>query len=155
MITLDEIDLDILRELQSDGRLTNQALADRVGLSPSPCLRRVRRLEAEGAIAGYRATVDAAAVGLAITAFARLKLVRHTPEVVDGVEQALRDTPEVVEAHLLAGDDDYMAKITVGSFAEYEVLLRRAIRPIPGLGAITTTFAFGVTKSPSPLPLGR
>jgi DNA-binding Lrp family transcriptional regulator len=151
MIDLDTIDRRILLELQRDGRLTNQDLADRIGLSPSPCLRRVRNLQDSGVIAGYSAVVSQAAVGLAITAFARLTLLSHTPEVVDAVEAKLRAVPEVVEAYLLAGDDDYLAKIVVESFGAYEQLLRTQIRGIPSLASIKTTFAFAVTKPLSPL----
>ncbi|WP_418117749.1 Lrp/AsnC family transcriptional regulator [Agromyces aureus] len=154
MRSLDAIDRHILLELQQDGRLTNQELADRVGLSPSPCLRRVRALQDEGIITGYTAEIAAGAVGLAITAFVRLRLSSHATGVVDSVEARLRDIPEVVEAYLLAGDDDYLAKVAVASFSEYEELMRTQLRAIPSIAGITTTFAFGVTKPRSPLPLG-
>ncbi|AEV83999.1 AsnC family transcriptional regulator [Actinoplanes sp. SE50] len=150
---MDSIDRRILLELQKDGRLTNQELADRVGLSPSPCLRRVRQLQDSGVISGYTAVLSAEALGLTITAFARLTLLSHTSTVVDEVEARLRAIPEVVEAYLLAGDDDYMVKIVVASFAAYEDLLRRELRAIPSLGSITTSFAFAVTKPQSPLPM--
>ncbi|MEV6343590.1 Lrp/AsnC family transcriptional regulator [Actinoplanes sp. NPDC051851] len=153
MKPLDDIDRRILLELQRDGRLSNQDLADRVGLSPSPCLRRVRMLEEAGVITGYRAVVDQDAVGLAITAFARLTLESHGREIVDRVEAEIRKIPEVVEAYLLAGDQDYLLKITVASFASYEQLLRTSLRAIPSLSSIQTTFAFGVTKPISPLPI--
>jgi DNA-binding Lrp family transcriptional regulator len=153
MVTIDDIDRHILLELQQDGRLTNQELADRVGLSPSPCLRRVRHLQDSGVIAGYTAVVSQGAVGLAITAFARLTLLSHAPQVVDAVEAKLRSVPEVVEAYLLAGDDDYLVKIVVDSFATYEELLRKDLRAIPSLASIKTTFAFAVTKPLSPLPI--
>lgn len=153
MTTLDSIDRRILLELQRDGRLTNQELADRVGLSPSPCLRRVRQLQESGVIERYTAVLSPDALGLAITAFARLTLLSHTSAVVDEVESRLRAIPEVVEAYLLAGDDDYLVKIVIPSFAAYEDLLRREIRPIPALASIKTTFAFAVTKPQAPLPL--
>ena len=153
MTSFDTIDRNILRELQEDGRLTNQELADRVGLSPSPCLRRVRALEAAGVISGYRAVVAQDAVGLSITAFVRLKLASHTTEAVDAVEARLREVPEIVEAYVLAGDYDYLLRIVAESFAGYEALLRDTIRGMPGLSSIDTTFAFGVTKEPSALPV--
>lgn len=153
MKTLDDIDRRILRELQQDGRLTNQELADRVGLSPSPCLRRVRHLEKAGVIEGYRAVVAPKAVDLAITAFVRLRLASHEGATVDAVEERLRVIPQIVEAHLLAGDWDYLVRIVTPSFEEYERLLREHLRAIPSLSAIDTTFAFGVTKPVSPLPL--
>ena len=153
MMTLDAIDRRILLELQTDGRLTNQELADRVGLSPSPCLRRVRLLQEAGVIERYAAVLSQDALGLSITAFARLTLLSHSSAVVDEVEEKLRAIPEVVEAYLLAGDDDYLVKIVIRSFAAYEDLLRRELRSIPSLASIKTTFAFAVTKPQSPLPL--
>jgi DNA-binding Lrp family transcriptional regulator len=155
MLTLDSIDRRILLELQNDGRLTNQELADRVGLSPSPCLRRVRQLQEAGVIARYAAMVSQEALGLSITAFVRLALLSHTSSVVDTVEAKLRSIPEVVEAYLLAGDDDYLAKIVTTSFAAYEELMRRELRSIPSIASIKTTFAFGITKPQSPLPMPR
>lgn len=153
MNSLDSIDIHILRELQLDARITNQDLADRVGLSPSPCLRRVRRLEDEGILSGYTAILDQAKVGMAITAFVRISLQRHTDEVVTSVENQIREISEIVEAHLLAGDQDYLLKVVTASFASYEVLLRTQIRRIRSLSSVQTTFAFGVTKPQTPLPL--
>ncbi|MEU4688884.1 Lrp/AsnC family transcriptional regulator [Actinoplanes sp. NPDC023714] len=154
MRDLDDIDRRILLALQRDGRLSNQDLADRVGLSPSPCLRRVRLLEEAGVIAGYRAVIDQEAVGLPITAFVRITLQTHEHHLVEEVERRLREVPEVVEAYLLAGDQDYLLKVTVASFASYEDFVRHRLRTIPTLASIQTTFAFGVTKTVSPLPVG-
>lgn len=153
MEALDAIDRLILAELQRDGRLTNQELADRVGLSPSPCLRRVRRLEDAGVISGYRAVVSPKAVDLEITAFVRLRLASHEGATVDAVEERLRAIPSIVEAHLLAGDWDYLVRIVTPTFEAYERLLREHLRAIPSLSSIDTTFAFGVTKPLSPLPV--
>jgi Lrp/AsnC family leucine-responsive transcriptional regulator len=152
MRDLDEIDRRILLELQHDGRVSNQDLADRVGLSPSPCLRRVRLLEEAGVIAGYRAVVDQVAVGLPITAFVRITLESHGQDVVERVEEQIRQTAEIVEAYLLAGDQDYLLKVTIDSFSSYETFVRTRLRTVPGLSSIETTFAFGVTKQVSPLP---
>lgn len=153
MISLDDLDRHILLELQGNGRLTNQELADRVGLSPSPCLRRVRRLEEAGVISGYTAVLSTVVLGLPITAFVRLTLDSHAAQVVRAVEERLRSIPEVIEAHLLAGDADYQVKIVVESFPAYEDLLKRELRDIPHLSSIATTFAFAVTKPASPLPI--
>ncbi|SDO98792.1 DNA-binding transcriptional regulator, Lrp family [Microbacterium sp. ru370.1] len=153
MEALDAIDRLILTELQRNGRLTNQELADRVGLSPSPCLRRVRRLEDAGVISGYRAVVSPKAVDLEITAFVRLRLASHEGATVDAVEERLRAIPSIVEAHLLAGDWDYLVRIVTPTFEAYERLLREHLRAIPSLSSIDTTFAFGVTKPLSPLPV--
>lgn len=153
MTSLDDLDRHILLELQGNGRLTNQELADRVGLSPSPCLRRVRRLEDAGVISGYAAVLSPAVLGLPITAFVRLTLDSHAAQVVSAVEERLRTIPEVIEAHLLAGDADYQVKIVVESFSAYEDLLKRELRDVPHLSSITTTFAFAVIKPASPLPI--
>lgn len=153
MEPLDDIDRSILLELQRDGRLTNQELADRVGLSPSPCLRRVRLLQERGVITRYTAVVSQAAVGLPITALVSLSLVSHAANVTEEVEARIRATPAIVEAHILAGDADYLLKVVVGSFEEFEAFVRRELRTLPSLASIRTTFAYGVTKEPSPLPV--
>lgn len=149
---MDQIDAHILHELQLDGRLTNQELADRVGLSPSPCLRRVRQLEQAGVISGYTAEVDPRAVGLPITAFVRLRLDSHSAEVVAEVEDRIRGLANVVEAYLMAGDADYLLKVVVATFEDYEEFLKSEVRTIPALASIDTSFAFGATKVRSPLP---
>ena len=149
---MDSTDIAILHELQLDGRLTNQDLADRVGLSPSPCLRRVRRLEAEGIITGYVATVDQESLGLPITAFVRLRLNSHAEDAVAEVERRIGEIESIVEAYLMAGDTDYLLKIVVASLESYEELVRTALRTIPNLASIETSFAFGLTKARTPLP---
>lgn len=154
MRTLDETDRHILWELQQNGRLTNQELADRVGLSPSPCLRRVRALEEAGVISGYRAVVAPHTVGMNITAFVRIKMATHTTEAVEAVEKHLRAIPDITEAYVLAGDHDYLLKIVTRSFETYEQFLRDNLRTMPSLASIETTFAFGNTKESGPLPLG-
>lgn len=113
----------------------------------------MRALEAAGIIDRYAAVLSAEAVGLPIVAFARLTLDSHSPAAVDEIEARLRAIPEVTEAYLLAGDDDYLVKVAIASFTAYEDLLRRELRAIPHLSSITTIFAFGVTKRPSPLPI--
>ncbi|TFD07585.1 MULTISPECIES: Lrp/AsnC family transcriptional regulator [unclassified Cryobacterium] len=152
MFTLDKIDLLIIRQLQVNARITNQELADAVGLSPSPCLRRVRRLEESGVISRYIAIVNPASVGLPITAFVRITLERHGQEVVEAVEDHIRSIPDIVEAHLLAGDHDYLLKVVTSSFTAYETLVRTQLRRIPALTSVETTFAFGTTKPLAPLP---
>ncbi len=152
-MTLDETDRLIIQELQQDARISNQDLADRVGLSPSPCLRRVRRLEEEGIIVGYTAVVDQASVGLPITAFVRIKLDQHSDEVLAAVEEHIKALPDIVEAYLLAGDQDYLLKVVTPSFGEYEAFLRKHLRRIPALSSLQSTFAYGAAKPRSPLPM--
>ncbi len=144
---MDPIDRKIVRELQADGRLTNQELADRVGLSPSPCLRRVRNLEKAGVITGYAALVDPAAYGLDITAFVRIRLERHTGASVVDFEKGIRGVEEILECHLMTGEYDYLLRVVVASLEAYEDFMRKKIHAIPGIGSIDTSFSFSTIKS--------
>ena len=150
---MDSTDKQILWELQLNGRLSNQELADRVGLSPSPCLRRVRHLEETGVISGYAARVNANAVGLAVTALVRITMNSHSAEVVTSLENQIREVPRIVEAYLMSGGADYLLKVMVKDLAEFEEFIRDDVRTLPGIASIETSFAFGMTKSPTPLPL--
>jgi Lrp/AsnC family leucine-responsive transcriptional regulator len=153
MNTIDHIDRLIIHELQQDARITNQELADRVALSPSPCLRRVRRLEEAGIISGYTAIVDQSQVGLPITVFVRITLQQHRQDTVEAVEKFIVSIPNVIEAYNLAGDHDYLLKIVSESFTAYENLVRKQLRSIPSLASFQTTFAYGLTKPITPLPI--
>lgn len=152
-LCVDSIDQQILWELQLNGRLSNQELADRVGLSPSPCLRRVRNLEDNGIITGYSARVNARAVGLDVTALVRITMNSHSSEVVTSLENKIREVPRIVEAYLMSGGADYLLKVVVRDLAEFEEFIRDDVRTLPGIASIETSFAFGITKSPTPLPL--
>ena len=149
---MDRIDYAILRALQADGRITIQELAREVGLSPSPCLRRVRLLERAGTIRGYTALVDERQYGLSITAFLRVRLDRHSDERVARFERAVNGIDEVLECHVLAGDFDYMLRILVADLRAYERFIRKHIHTIPGIAAIETAFAYGTIKRSSVLP---
>ncbi|MDQ5907814.1 MAG: Lrp/AsnC family transcriptional regulator, leucine-responsive regulatory protein, partial [Pseudomonadota bacterium] len=111
---LDRYDLAILRALQDDGRISNQDLADRIGLSPSPCLRRLRALEESGLITGYRALVDAKKLGLSLMALIHISMDQHTPERFANFEAKVGEIPEVLECLLITGQDaDYQIKVVV------------------------------------------
>src|SRR5687768_4698289 len=112
-IDLDAIDLRILSALQQDGRLTNQELADKVGLSPSPCLRRVRRLERDGFIRAYRAVLDRESVGLGLTVFVDIKVERHSRDNAKALQDTLAIMPEVVACHMVSGTADFIVEIVV------------------------------------------
>ena len=116
---MDTKDRQIVRLLQQDGRLTNQDLAERVGLSPSPCLRRVRLLEQAGVIQGYGAIVDQQRYGLPVTAFIRVRLERHARDLVQQFEEAIRQLDEVMDCHLLTGDADYLLRVIVADLESY------------------------------------
>ena len=149
---MDARDRRIIRELQKNGRLTNQELAERVNLSPSPCLRRLRNLETAGVIIGYTALVDQKAYGLPITAFVRIRLERHSEEAVRGFEGQIARLDEILDCHLLAGGDDYLLRVIVASLEAYEDFIRRKIRAIPGIASIDTSFAYGVVKQTRAYP---
>ncbi|MET9803897.1 Lrp/AsnC family transcriptional regulator [Streptomyces sp. NPDC006368] len=143
---MDAVDLHIIRELQADGRLSNQDLADRVRLSPSPCLRRVRRLEDSGLIRGYTAMVDQVAFGLPITVFVRVRLERHTAEAVNVFEEHVGLIEHIQDCYLMAGSSDYLLRVVIESLEAYEVLVRTRIHAIPGIASIESSFAFGSVK---------
>ena len=151
---MDSMDQKIIAALQQDGRMTNQALADAVGLSPSPCLRRVRALEDAGLITGYAATLDREAAGLPITAFVRVKLTEHTSSIVSGFERAVASMDEVLQCHLMTGSEDYLLEVVVDSHRGYERFLRDRLNHVSGVAAIETSFSLGVIKRSSALPIG-
>ena len=150
---MDLKDRQIIRELQKDGRITNQELAERVNLSPSPCLRRLRLLEEAGVIRGYTALVDQKAYGLPITVFLRIRLDRHGEPVIKVFEQAIGRIEEVLDCFLLAGGDDYLLRVIVASLEAYEDFMRRKIHAIPGIASIDTSFAYGVVKQTRVFPV--
>jgi Lrp/AsnC family transcriptional regulator, leucine-responsive regulatory protein len=149
---MDEKDRQILRELQKDGRLTNADLAERVNLSPSPCLRRLRMLEQSGVIEGYTAIVNHKAYGLPITVFIRIRLDHHSTEAAREFERRIRDIDEIIDCHLMTGDTDYLLKVVIESLDAYEAFIRTRIHPIPSIASINTSFAYGVVKQSRCLP---
>jgi Lrp/AsnC family transcriptional regulator, leucine-responsive regulatory protein len=138
---LDDIDRKILSVLQTDGRITNQELADLVGLSPSPCLRRVRQLEQSGIIAHYVALLDPNAVGLGVTAFVRVRLNAQDDIQLARFETAIAAFSEVMECYLMTGDSDYQIRVLVGSLQEFEDFLRQKLTRLPGVSQVTSSFA--------------
>lgn len=154
-IDLDAIDLRILNALQADGRLTNQELADQVGLSPSPCLRRVRRLERDGFIRSYRAVLDRNSVGLGLTVFVEIKVEKHSRDNAQALRQALSAIPEVVACHMVSGTADFLAEIVVTNLKAYETLLTEKLLVLPMVGDIRSNFALSRVKSDGALPLSH
>ncbi|HEX3515847.1 MAG TPA: Lrp/AsnC family transcriptional regulator [Trebonia sp.] len=149
----DKVDRAILAHLQRDGRTANVDLADAVGLSPSACLRRVKALEADGIIAGYRAEVSRARAGLGLTVFVGLKVDRHSREMSAQVEEALLAIPAVVSCYLVSGSDDFLVEAAVPDLAGYEKLLLDQVLAIPGVTEARSTFAIRAVLSRGPLPL--
>ena len=150
---MDAIDKRILRALARQGRLTNAELAEEVGLSPSPCWTRVRRLEQAGVIRGYAAILDQAALGLPDTVFIEVMMERHDEDSLRRFEEAVKAIPEVLECHLVTGEYDYMIKAAVGGTAGYERLLRDRLYRLPGVRHTRTSFALRCLKQElSPVP---
>ncbi len=143
---IDSIDRQIITALQANGRLTNQDLSAQIGLSPSPCLRRVRLLEEAGIISGYTATVDQRALGLSVTAFIRLRLDRHNDETVGRVERKLMAMPEVMDCWLMTGQWDYQLRVLAADLEAYEGFVRGKLQRVNGIAAIDTSFAYGRVK---------
>lgn len=149
---MDSKDRQILRELQGDGRLTNQDLSERVNLSPSPCLRRVRLMEKQGIIRGYTALVDQKTWGLPVTVFIRLKLERHSDEAVNAFEAAITAMPQVMDCWLMTGRSDYLLRVIAADLDDYERFVRRELQRVPGIASIDTSFAYGSVKHAQVLP---
>lgn len=150
---MDAIDRRILRTLATEARLSNAELAERVGLSPSPCWTRVRRLEQAGVIRGYRAELDQAALGLPDTVIIEVLTERHDDQSLAAFERAVADAPEILEVWLTTGEYDYVIKAAVGGTAGYEKLLREVIYRLPGVRHTRTSFGIRCLKrSLAPVP---
>jgi Lrp/AsnC family leucine-responsive transcriptional regulator len=152
---LDRFDRRILQVLQEDGRISNQDLADRIGLSPSPCLRRVRALEEAGLIIGYRALVEPRALGLSLMALIQISMDEHTPERFSQLEAAIREIPEVLECLLITGQAaDYQLKVVVRDMDAYQELLLNRITGIKGVTGVHSSFVLRRVVDTTALPVG-
>ena len=151
---MDATDRRILRALSRRARLTNAELAEEVGLSPSPCWTRVKRLEQSGVIQGYHALLDQAALGLPETVFVEVMMERHDDTHLQRFEDAVTAMPEVLECWLVTGEYDYVLKAAVGGTADYERLLREKIYMIPGIRHSKSSFVLRTLKKED-TPLGR
>ena len=152
---LDRYDRQILELLQQDGRISNQDLADRIGLSPSPCLRRVRTLEEAGVITGYRAMLDAKKLGLSLMALIDISMDQHTPERFANLEASIAEIPEILECLLITGQQsDYQLKVVVRDMDAYQDLLLNKITRIQGVTGVHTSFVLRRVVDRSNLPLG-
>ena len=152
-IELDRTDRTILAALQQDGRLANVALAARVNLSESACLRRVRALEQAGVIAGYVALLNQAAVGLPDSVFVEVSLTREQQEDLDAFENAVRKLPEVMECYLMSGEYDYLLRVVVANTADYERIHRENITRLPGVARVRSGFALRTVTKHTDLPI--
>ena len=151
---LDEIDRQILGHLQRNARVSNAKLAELVGLSPAPCLRRIRALEEAGIIRDYVALLDTRAVGRAVTVFIEIRLDLQVKDRLDILERAIREWPEVLECNLMTGDADYMLRVAVPDVDAYEHFLRDKLTRLEGVASVKSSFALKQVKYTTALPLG-
>ena len=150
---LTDVDRRILRVMQADGRMTIQAIADTVGLSASPCLRRIRRLEEAGIITGYSLTLDQTAIGLPVSVFVSIKLERQRAEELDRFGEAIAGWPEVMECYLMTGQFDYLLRVVCADLAAYEGFIREKLTRVDGVSSIESSFALGQVKYSRVLPI--
>lgn len=149
---LDRIDLHLLRLLQQDGRLTTVELAEQVGLSASPCARRLKRLEGEGHIRGYRAVLAREKLGLGITIFVNVRLSQHREPLVEAFEQAVAAMAEVISCHTVSGNYDYLLEVVVPDLPAYEQWVRR-LQSQDMVNDISSHFAIRAVKVMGALPI--
>lgn len=150
---MDQIDLAILEHLQADARISNVDLARRVGLSPSPCVRRVAALEKQGIIRRYVSLIDPAAVGLPISVFVQVSLAHQVETALQEFEAAVSSYPEVMECYLMTGDADYMLRVVVPDLETYQQFLLQRLTRVPGVDSIKSSFALNEVVHRTNLPL--
>ena len=152
-VKLDRIDLRILRDLQENGRMTNVRLARRAGISPPPCLRRVRALERAGCIKGYRAEIDAEALGFGVTVFANVGLHSQAETDLIAFERLVDGWPEVRECHMLAGETDFLLKIVAENWDAYQRFLTTRLTAAPNVNVVRSALAIRSSKSLAGVPI--
>lgn len=145
-MTIDNADTAILNVLRRDGRITNQQLADKVGLSASACSRRIHRLQKDGVISGYGATIDQAALGRGLAVLIFITLNQQSDDVLQAFEKAVRDSPgmrdgTIAECFLLSGRYDYMMRVSMRDMADYEAFHKEQLSKLPGVARVETSFA--------------
>jgi len=150
---MDATDRKMLAVLQDEGRISNAALAERLHLSPSPCLRRMRALEQDGVIAGYRAVLDRDKVGIPMTVFVELKVDQHSDKTAAAISKALNAAPEVISARIVSGSADFLLEVAVPDLSGYERLMFETLLKLPHVSDVRSNFALRTVKAPGPLPL--
>ena len=151
--TLDDIDRKILAVLQADGRISLADLSAKVGLSPSPCLRRIRMLESDGIIARYVAVLDHGKVGLPVSVFVSIKLESQRVQALERFNKAIAKWPEVLECYLMTGPRDYLLRIVVADLSAYERFLKQKLTKVDGIASIESSFALEQVKYSHVLPI--
>lgn len=155
METLDAYDLAILQHLQEDGRLTNTELAQRVGLSAAPCWRRVRALEQAGFIRGYRAEIDRHKIGLGVLAFVRLDAAQIGAASMRGLEQAIRERPEIISCHYISGTGTFELQVVAADLEQFSRFAREVLLHLPNVKDMHTSFSLGEVKAGGALPVAQ
>ena len=150
---MDQIDIKILRLLQRDAHMTAEAIGQAVGLSASPCLRRIKLMEKAGVLRGYVALVDQKQVGLPVSVFVSVKLERQREEELDAFGDAVSKWPEVVEAYLMTGQQDFLLRVVVSDLDAYERFLKTRLTRVEGVSSIQSSFALSQLKHTGMLPL--
>ena len=150
---LDKFDVAILAHLQADARLTNAELAQRVGLSPAPCWRRVRALEEAGYITGYHATLDRHKLGLGVLAFVRVDAAQNTADITERMEESIRLLPEVTTCHYISGAGTFELQVVAKDLESFSGFVRNVLLRLPNVKDVHTTFSLGEVKASSALPL--
>ncbi|WP_020206227.1 Lrp/AsnC family transcriptional regulator [Cupriavidus sp. WS] len=150
---LDKLDRAILAEVQADGRATNASLAESVGLSETPCARRLRRLEAEGYIEGYRAMLSRRALGLGLMAFTQVRFGVHSRELSDRFEREVQAIPRIISCHNVSGSADYLLLVVARDLDDYGIFMRDVLRTLPGVTAVESLLSLREVKRNAGLPL--
>jgi Lrp/AsnC family transcriptional regulator, leucine-responsive regulatory protein len=152
-LQLDSIDWRILAELQGNARIANVDLAEKVNLSPSPCLARVKRLEREGLISRYVTLLNSAAIGIGVNVFIQVRLERQVENTLNAFESAVKARPEVMECYLMTGTSDYLLRVAVADLDEFQRFVTEVVAKIPGVGNIQSSVALKQVKYNTSLPL--
>lgn len=151
--SLDRIDIKILEHLQRDARISNSELATRVGLSPSPCHRRLRMIEESGLVREHVTLLDPVAAGLGLTAFVEVALGHKDPDTIEAFQQAVMDLPQIMECHIMTGESDYMLRIVARDIESFRHLVMNQILVLPGVDRTRTNISLGEVKYTTALPL--
>jgi Lrp/AsnC family leucine-responsive transcriptional regulator len=150
---LSEIDYKILKYLQDNARLSNVELSEHIHLSQSPCLRRVRNMEASGVIKGYVALVDQNTVGLTVSVFVNVRLEKQIERALEIFEETVQKWSEVMECYLMTGDSDYLLRVVASDLAAYERFLMDKLTRVPGVASINSSFALKQVTYKTALPI--
>lgn len=152
-MNLDKTDRAILMKVQADGRITNAGLAETVGLSETPCARRLKRLESQGFVEGYRAVLSKPALGIGVTAFALVRFGVHDSRLADDFERQIQGLPRIVSCHNVSGSADYLLHIVARDLEDYGAFVRDVVRTLPGVTSVESVLSLREVKSDAGLPL--